>query len=99
MARSFRNLRALTCAALLLSSAVALADAPKQAVLDVPGMNCSLCPITVKKALRRVPGFIDAQVDLGTKRAVVRYDPEKVTPDRLAGAVTNAGFPAAVLQK
>jgi periplasmic mercuric ion binding protein len=73
--------------------------AAQQVVLDVPEMNCSLCPVTVKKALRRVPGFLDAQVDLDTRRAVVRYDDAKATPGRLASAVTNAGFPATVARK
>jgi len=86
-------------ASLLLSPIAASAGEPKQTVLDVPGMNCSLCPITVKKALQRVPGFLDAQVDLDSKRAIVRYDPEKVTPDRFASAVTNAGYPATVVPK
>jgi mercuric ion binding protein len=86
-------------ACMLLSPIAAWAGEPKQAVLDVPGMNCSLCPITVKKALRQVPGFLDAEVDLDTKRVIVRYDPEKVAPDRFASAVTNAGYPATVVQK
>jgi periplasmic mercuric ion binding protein len=82
---------------MLLGIGAASAE-PQQVVLDVPGMNCSVCPVTVKKALQRVPGFLDAQVDLDTKRAVVRYD-AKATPDRLAGAVTKAGFPATVVHK
>jgi periplasmic mercuric ion binding protein len=86
-------------ASLFLAPIGAFAGEPRQTVLDVPGMNCSLCPVTVKKALQRVPGFIDAQVDLDAKRAVIKYDSEKVTPDRLATAVTNAGFPATVAQK
>lgn len=83
---------------LLLSTGSALAE-PQKVVLDVPGMNCSLCPATVKKALQRVPGFIDADVSLDTKRAVVRYESEKTSPERLASAVTNAGYPAKVLAK
>ena len=90
---------ALLCAALLFLPAAARAGEPQQAVLEVPGMNCSLCPITVKKALQRVPGFLDAQVDLDTRRAVVRYDDGKATPEALAKAVTEAGYPATVARK
>jgi copper chaperone CopZ len=50
-------------------------------------MNCSLCPISVSKALTGVPGVIDASAELASKRAVVNYDPEKITPEQLAGAV------------
>ena len=90
MAPFFRRLRFLLCAA-LVAPATAGADTSKQAVLEVPGMNWSLCPLTVKKALARVPGFIDARVDLESKRAIVRYDGKISTPDALAKEVTNAG--------
>jgi mercuric ion binding protein len=85
--------------ALLLLAAPAFAGEPRIAVLDVPGMNCSLCPISVRKALTRVPGVIDASAELASKRAVVNYDPDEVTPAQLATAVTSAGFPATVRSK
>jgi mercuric ion binding protein len=86
----------LALAAATAVSLAALAGEPKQAVLDVPGMNCSLCPVTVRKALQRVPGVIEVKADLATKRAEVRYDPDRVTPQQLAGAVTATGYPATV---
>jgi len=57
-------------------------------------MTCSLCPITVRKALERVPGVLEAKADFATKRAEAKYDPDKVSPDKLAEAVARAGFPA-----
>jgi mercuric ion binding protein len=83
-------------AAALIVPLAALAGELRQAVLDVPGINCALCPITVRKALQSVPGVVEAKADLATKRAEVKYDPEKVTPQQLAGAVTSAGYPATV---
>ena len=80
----------------VLFSAPAFAAEPKVAVLDVPSMFCSLCPVSVKRALERVPGVIDAKADLATKRAEAKYDPDKVSPEQLANAVSNAGFPATV---
>lgn len=57
-------------------------------------MNCSLCPLTVRKALERVPGVIEARATYEPKRATVVYDPDKVTPEALAKAVGDAGYPA-----
>jgi len=74
----------------------AFAGEPKVAVLDVPSMFCSLCPITVKKALEHVPGVHEAKADLATKRAEAAYDPDKTSPEALAKAVSDAGFPATV---
>ncbi|MFY9314573.1 MAG: cation transporter [Burkholderiales bacterium] len=82
-----------------LAAALALgahAGETKRVVLDVPGMNCSLCPISVTKALERVPGVLAAKADLATKSAEATYDPDCVTTDALAKAVTNAGYPATI---
>lgn len=72
------------------------AGEPKQVVLDVPGMNCALCPISVKKALEKVTGVLAAKADLPTKTAEATYDPDRVSAERLAKAVTDAGYPATV---
>lgn len=59
-------------------------------------MNCSLCPISVRKALERVPGVVRAKADLDAKSAEAIYDSAKVSPQALAKAVTDAGFPASI---
>lgn len=76
----------------------AIAGEPKRVVLDVPSMNCSLCPLTVRTALERVPGVITARATYEPKRAEVTYDPDKVSPEALARAVGDAGYPATVLK-
>lgn len=83
----------------LLSAAlatVAVAAEPKRVVLDVPSMNCSLCPISVKKALEKVPGVVEARAELATKSAEATYDPDRTSPEALARAVANAGYPASI---
>jgi len=84
--------------ALLFLSAPVFAGEPKVAMLEVSGMTCSLCPLTVRKALERVPGVLDAKADFATRRAEAKYDPDKVSPEALAKAVSNAGFPSKVVQ-
>jgi len=64
--------------------------------LDVENMTCTVCPITVRKALERVPGVVSAKVDFVAKTAQVEFDSARATPEALARAVTNAGFPASV---
>ena len=89
----------LSVAALLVLSLTALAGEPQRVVFDVPGMFCSLCPVTVKKALERVPGVIEAKADLATKRAEARIDPDRTSPEALAKALGDAGFPATARMK
>ena len=78
----------------LLLPVLALAAPPKIAVLDVQNMTCSLCPITVRKALERVPGVTEAKVDLDKKTASVKFDADKTTVATLVKATTEAGFPS-----
>jgi periplasmic mercuric ion binding protein len=64
--------------------------------LNVQNMTCAVCPITVKKALERVPGVTDAKVDFDKKTANVSFDPEKASPDALTKATADAGYPSSV---
>lgn len=62
--------------------------------LSIQGMSCAHCVATVRDALFAVAGadrVIDVDLELG--RAVVTGDADA---DRLAAAVTAAGFPATV---
>ncbi len=66
----------------------------QQVVLEVKGMTCRTCPIAVRKALRRVEGVYEAEATLQPPRAVVRFDPERVSVQDLTEATKSAGFPS-----
>lgn len=70
--------------------------AVKTVTLSVPGMYCEVCPITVKKALQKVPGVTKVNVSFEKKEAVVRYDDTKATIDKLKDATFEAGYPSEV---
>ena len=72
----------------------ALAATPKTAVLDVQNMTCSMCPLTVKAALKKVPGVTDATVNFDNKTATVTFDADKLDSAALVKATTDAGFPS-----
>ena len=61
-------------------------------------MTCATCPITVRKALSHVAGVSTSTVDMETHTATVTFDPTRTTPEALATAVSEAGFPAKVLR-
>ena len=66
----------------LIGVAVALpftlcAGSLQTVTLDVQNMTCAVCPITVKKALERVPGVTAAKVDFDKKTASISFDPDK----------------------
>lgn len=71
--------------------------AQTQAVtLAIENMACRICPITVRRALEKVPGVHEAKVDFDTKTATVTFDPAKTNVEALIQATTNAGYPATV---
>jgi periplasmic mercuric ion binding protein len=69
---------------------------PRTVQLDVQKMFCATCPITVRLALRKVAGVIDAKVTLEPPVATVTYDDSKTSPVELTRATENAGFPSIV---
>jgi len=62
--------------------------------LEISGMTCSTCSTAVESALTAVDGVIEASVNALTGRADVKYDPDRVGPRVLLGAVSDAGFEA-----
>ena len=84
----------LIAAALLALPLGVLAADPQTVVLDVQNMTCELCPITVKKALDKVPGVADTKIDLAKKTATVKFDPARANVAALVKATTNAGYPS-----
>lgn len=70
------------------------ATATKTVTLAVENMTCAACPITVRKALEKVPGVTKTKVDLGTKTATVTFDPAKADVEALTKATTKAGYPS-----
>jgi len=79
-----------------LSTTVAFAGDARTATLDVTKMDCAVCPITVRKALEKVPGVESAKVDFKTRKAVVTFDPTRTSPEALTKATADAGFPSTV---
>lgn len=81
---------------LLFVSNIVNASESKVVTLDVPGMTCKFCPITVRKALNKVPGVIEAKSDFETKTATIKYDPTKTNVEALTKATANTGYPSTV---
>lgn len=62
--------------------------------LGIEEMTCASCVGRVEKALRQIPGVIEANVNLATERARVRHSTGIVTTAMLEAAVEQAGYKA-----
>jgi len=64
------------------------------ASFSIENLTCATCPISVKKAMMRVEGVTSVDIDYQTKTAVVTYDPALATPEAIAAASADVGYPA-----
>ncbi|MBS2027070.1 MAG: cadmium-translocating P-type ATPase [Deltaproteobacteria bacterium] len=79
--------------AALAEPAVATSPTVNLLHLDIQGMTCASCAITVQKAIAKVPGVQQASVNLATRRAEVKLGPG-VEPKPIFKAVAAAGYHA-----
>ena len=72
---------------------VALAQtAPKSVTLKVNGMTCGGCAKSIEKALMKTDGVLDARVSHPKREAVVSYDDQKVTVDKIKAVIVDTGY-------
>jgi len=83
-----------TALALAFAAATAAAE-PRTVTLDVQGMYCAVCPLTVSRALKKVPGVIEARASYEEKSATVTYDDARTGVEHFIKAIAGAGFPSA----
>lgn len=87
---------------IIISLALALCaasawSATRTVTLSIPGMSCATCPITVKKALNRVPGVHQVSSNLEKRQSTVTFDDSKASIDDLLMTTAEAGYPSSVL--
>ena len=63
-------------------------------VLDLEGMTCASCAMRIEKGLKKVPGVIDANVNLATEKASVIYDPTQTNLEQMVQKVEAVGYKA-----
>lgn len=82
--------------ALFMSGSLSAAE--QSIALSIPGMNCSVCPITVKKSLQKVEGVKLVNIIYESKIAEVSYDDQLTNINILQEATRNAGYPSYVVK-
>lgn len=69
-----------------------MVESKKKAEIKISGMHCASCALNVEKFLQSVEGVENAQVNFGTEKATVEYDPEKVELVKIEEKVQDAGY-------
>lgn len=63
--------------------------------LDVRGMTCGHCKISVEGVLKGLEGVSAAEVDLNSGKVEVTYDESKVSSENMKEAVEEQGYDVA----
>lgn len=64
--------------------------------LKLENMTCSMCTVTIKRALQKVEGVQKVAVDYDAKTAEVTFDDHKTNSAALIKATTDAGYPGSL---
>jgi copper chaperone CopZ len=67
-------------------------DQMQKISLAIDGMSCGHCVARVTRTLSALPGVRVGTVNLGS--ATVEYDPATSSPQAIAAALDEAGYPA-----
>src|SRR5256885_16464555 len=68
--------------------------AESHTILELEGMTCASCAMRIEKGLKKVPGVIDANVNLATEQATVTYDPAQTNLEHMVEKVEAVGYKA-----
>lgn len=66
----------------------------REITLPIGGMTCSTCANTIDKAIKKLDGVREVNVNFATERAIVKYDPNKTRISQIKDAVSKSGYKA-----
>src|SRR5579875_1802344 len=82
-----------------LQSADNQAQEQQQVDFAIEGMTCASCAMRIEKGLKKLPGILDARVNLATERATVLFDPAQIEPQQMIQKVDTIGYKAIPLDR
>ena len=68
----------------------------KKEKYNITGMTCSACSSHVEKAVKKLQGTTNVNVNLLSNNMVVEYDENKVNNNQIINAVVEAGYGAEI---
>ncbi len=64
----------------------------ERVLIAIEGMSCTSCASGIKAMLKRTPGVISAEVSYERREAIVDYDADKTSREKIVEAVTKLGY-------
>lgn len=67
-------------------------SSPASCSLNISGMHCASCAITIGKILRRTPGVSSADVNYATEKAQIKFDSAQITLEKISQIISSLGY-------
>jgi len=64
----------------------------KRVAIPVTGMTCANCASNIERAVKKLPGVSDVNVNFATEEAAISFEPEEIQVNDLAGKIHDAGY-------
>ncbi len=66
--------------------------ATERVVFAIRGLGCASCAIDVGRALRKLPGIREININYVMDKGYVEFDPETISWDAVSKALTDRGY-------
>ncbi len=67
-------------------------DGERELSLQIDGMHCAACAWLLDNSLRQLDGISDVQVNAGSARAEIRFDPSRLSLSRVLASIYALGY-------
>jgi P-type Cu+ transporter len=64
----------------------------KHETLPVKGMHCASCSAVIKRSLGKLPGVDSCEINVGTEKATISYNPEQTSIDEMNQKIDKLGY-------
>lgn len=64
----------------------------EKALIPIKGMHCASCALTIEKTLKKIDGVENCEVNFGTEKAKVKYDPSKTDYKQMSSKIEPFGY-------
>lgn len=64
----------------------------EKALIPIKGMHCASCALTIEKTLKKIDGVEKCEVNFGTEKAKVEYDPLKTDYKQMSSKIEQFGY-------
>ena len=64
----------------------------EKAAVKVTGMHCASCALNIEKSLKKSKGVLSANVNYGSEKAYVDFDPSQTSVEKIHGVIKSRGY-------